>query len=151
MADEKKNWLGPYIPQGNVLRDVIQQVKLVYYLMVDPRVHPLAKLIPIAAVGYIFLPVNLIPDFIPVLGQLDDAAIVMLGMRLFFEIVPSAVVREHLKRLAQPVTDDEWHAAFTPPENAGPAASNVAGPAPEEVIEGEFKITEDVDHQDVVR
>jgi uncharacterized membrane protein YkvA (DUF1232 family) len=94
MADEKKNWLGPYIPEGNILREVVQQIKLVYHLMLDSRVHPLAKLIPIAAVLYVFSPVDLIPDVLPVLGQMDDAAIVMLGLRAFFEVAPPDVVRE---------------------------------------------------------
>ena len=45
MAEEKKNWLGPYIPQGNILREVVQQIKLLYNLMLDRRVNLLAKLI----------------------------------------------------------------------------------------------------------
>jgi uncharacterized membrane protein YkvA (DUF1232 family) len=153
MAEEKRNWLGPYIPQGNVLRDVIQQIKLLYYLMTDRRVHPVAKLIPVAAVVVIFSPLNIIPDFIPVVGQLDDAAILMLGMRLFFEVVPPALVREHLQRLTRPVTDEEWQVAFTPPEGAPPPASTASNAAsePEDVIEGEFKDADDAEGQDAAR
>jgi uncharacterized membrane protein YkvA (DUF1232 family) len=140
MAEEKKNWLGPYIPQGNVLRDVVQQIKLVYHLMLDPRVHPLAKLIPIAAVAYVFLPVDLVPDIIPVLGQMDDAAIVMLGIRTFFEIAPPDVVREYLKRLARPLADSEWKMTADKPEGEPPAspAAEVHG----EVVEGDFRVAD---------
>jgi uncharacterized membrane protein YkvA (DUF1232 family) len=154
MADEKKNWLGPYIPQGNLLREVIQQIKLVYYLMTDRRVHPLAKLIPVAAVALILAPINLPIEAIPVIGQLDDAAIVMLAMRLFFEVVPPAVVREHLQRLAQPITDEEWHGAFHPPEPDRRVTSNAAPPAPpapEDVVEGSFKVVDEVDPQNPQR
>ncbi len=143
MAEEKKNWLGPYSPQGNILREVVQQIKLLYHLMLDPRVHPLAKLIPIAAVVYVISPVDIISDVIPVLGQLDDAAIVMLGMRMFFEVAPPDVVREYLKRLARPVSDSEWKVVQTPSEGASPET-----PAAEpglEVVEGNFKLTDEVD------
>ncbi len=151
MADEKKNWLGPYIPEGNILREVVQQVKLLYHLMLDPRVHPLAKLIPIAALAYVISPVDIVSDVIPVLGQLDDAAIVMLGLRMFFEVAPPDVVREYLKRLAHPVTDGEWKIMQTSAEEAAsqaPAADqrpDALAAEPPEVVEGSFKLADDVD------
>jgi uncharacterized membrane protein YkvA (DUF1232 family) len=148
MADEKntgekKNWLGPYMPQGNVLREFVQQVKLVYHLMLDPRVHPLAKLIPIAAVAYVFLPVDLVPDIIPVLGQMDDAAIVMLGIRMFFEVAPPDVVREYLKRFARPLADNEWQVMADKPagEPPPPPAPEATG-SHEDVVEGNFRIAD---------
>jgi uncharacterized membrane protein YkvA (DUF1232 family) len=141
MAEEKKNWLGPYIPEGNILREVVQQIKLVYRLMLDPRVHPLAKLIPVGVVAYV-LTGGVIPDLIPVLGQMDDAAIIMLGVRLFFEVAPPDVVREHLKRLAHPLTDSEWKVVEHPSEAA--SAEPPAEPGPD-VVEGNFKVTDDGD------
>ena len=101
--EEKHNWLGPYIPEGSFLREVVQQIKLAYYLMLDPRVHPLVKLIPVVAAGYLLLPTDVIPDVIPVLGQLDDVVVLMLGLRLFFEFAPQPVVQEHLRRLVSRV------------------------------------------------
>src|SRR3989304_2240819 len=98
--DQKHNWLGPYVPQGNFFRDVVQQFKLSYTLLLAPRVPPLTKLIPLAAVGYLLLPTDVAPDFVPVLGQLDDLAVVMFGIRMFFEFSPPEVVQEHLKRRA---------------------------------------------------
>src|SRR6266545_4472612 len=104
--DEKHNWIGPYIPQGSLFRDLIQQAKLAYNLMLDPRVNPLTKLIPVAAVAYLILPTDVVPDFLPVLGQLDDVAILLFGLRLFFEFAPPGVVEEHLKRLVARVRGD---------------------------------------------
>jgi uncharacterized membrane protein YkvA (DUF1232 family) len=104
--EEKHNWLGPYIPEGSFLKEVIQQVKLAYYLLLDPRVNPLIKLIPLVAVGYLLLPTDIIPDVIPVVGQLDDLVVIMLGLRLFFEFAPPSVVQEHLRRLVQRVQGD---------------------------------------------
>ena len=141
MAQQKTNWLGPYIPEGNALREVVQQIKLVYNLMLDSRVHPLTKLIPVAVVAYV-LTGGIIPDLIPVLGQMDDAAVIMLGVRFFFEMVPPDVVREHLKRLARPVTNSEWQVMQTAPDEAPPAPP-AAEPALG-VMEGSFKLTDDV-------
>ena len=104
--EEKHNWLGPYIPEGSFFRELIQQAKLAYYLLLDPRVHPLTKLIPLVAVGYLLLPTDIIPDVIPVLGQVDDVIVLMLGLRLFFEFAPPSVVQEHLGRLVQRVKGD---------------------------------------------
>jgi uncharacterized membrane protein YkvA (DUF1232 family) len=121
MAEEKKNWLGPYIPEGSWLREMIQQAKLAYNLMLDRRVPALAKLIPIGAVAYLFFPFDLSPDVVPLLGQLDDVGIMLLGFRLFFEFSPPEVVREHLKRLAQTVRGN-WNVvddAPPPPTNDG--------------------------------
>ena len=142
MAEEKKNWLGPYIPEGNILREVVQQIKLVYHLMLDARVRPLVKVIPVVALLYVVSPVDLIADVIPVLGQMDDAAIVMFGLRMFFELAPADVVREHLKRLARPLTDSEWKVVQNPAE-AVPPEPTAAQPAPE-VVEGNFKLNDTV-------
>ena len=94
MAEEKHNWLGPYIPEGGFVREALQQVKLAYNLMLDPRVPIVTKLIPIAALAYLLSPVDFAPDVIPGLGQIDDVAIVFLGLRTFLEFAPVGVVRE---------------------------------------------------------
>jgi uncharacterized membrane protein YkvA (DUF1232 family) len=134
MADEKRNWLGPYIPEGSVVREVIQQVKLVYNLLIDPRVHPLSKLIPVAAVAYLLFPFDPLPDVLIGLGQLDDLAILMLGFRFFLELAPPGVVHEHLKRLTQA---GQWRPADEPPAPEPRAASGG------EVVEGQFRAEDD--------
>lgn len=96
---ERHNLLGPYIPQGSVVRELIQQLRLAYALLVDARVPAWTKLIPLAGAAYLLLPVDLIPDMLVGLGQLDDVAILMLGLRTFFDFAPPAVVHEHLQRL----------------------------------------------------
>jgi uncharacterized membrane protein YkvA (DUF1232 family) len=114
MNTEKKNWLGPYVPQGSIFREMVQQVKLAYRLFLDDRVPLLLKLIPLVALGYVIWPFDPLPDFIPGLGQLDDIAIVMLGLRLFFEFAPPAVMHEHLQRLAQSASFS-WAPTAKPP------------------------------------
>ncbi len=68
--------------------------------MRDGRVRARQKLILVGIAGYLVLPLDLIPDFIPVVGQLDDLAVVLLGLDLFTRGAPQAVVQEHLARIA---------------------------------------------------
>ena len=121
--EEKHNWLGPYMPEGNLFREVLQQIKLAYNLILDPRVNPLTKLIPVAAVAYLLLPTDIIPDIIPILGQADDVMVLMLGLRLFFELSPNAVVEEHLKKLVAHVKGN-WSEVDNTPAPGAPPAEN---------------------------
>ena len=70
-------------------------IVLVRRLMADPRVPRRRKLLFGALVGYLALPFDLIPDFIPVAGQLDDAVIVALVLRAIARGGGPALLREH--------------------------------------------------------
>jgi uncharacterized membrane protein YkvA (DUF1232 family) len=63
-------------------------------LLRDPRVPRGRKLLLLGLVGYLALPFDLVPDFIPVLGQLDDALLVVLVLRRFVR-ADEQLVREH--------------------------------------------------------
>jgi uncharacterized membrane protein YkvA (DUF1232 family) len=69
-------------------------IVLVTRLARDPRVPPRRKLLLIALVGYLALPFDLVPDFIPVAGQLDDAIIVALVLRHFIRAGGEPMMRE---------------------------------------------------------
>jgi uncharacterized membrane protein YkvA (DUF1232 family) len=64
----------------------------------DPRVPWYAKLLAACVVAYAFSPIDLIPDFIPVLGYLDDIVIVPLGLAVAVRMVPRDVLAECRKR-----------------------------------------------------
>jgi uncharacterized membrane protein YkvA (DUF1232 family) len=64
-------------------------------LLGDPRVPRRRKLLLVGLVGYLALPFDLIPDFIPVAGQLDDVIVVGLVLRAFVRVDGGALVREH--------------------------------------------------------
>ena len=135
MAEERKNWLGPYIPQGSWIREIAQQAKLAFNLMLDRRVHPAIKLIPIAALIYVISPIDAIPAAVmPVLGQMDDVAIAMLGLRFFFELAPVEVVQEHLKRLTE-TSSGNWQVLKDEPPPPSPPAENV-------VVDGTYRVEE---------
>lgn len=88
------------------LRDALRQARLAWRLFLDRRVPLWTKLIPPAAVAYVAVPFDILPDVALGLGQLDDIAVVLLGIKLFIELAPPEVVLEHLRDLGARV--DEW-------------------------------------------
>jgi uncharacterized membrane protein YkvA (DUF1232 family) len=64
-------------------------------LVADPRVSWWRKAILVGLVGYLAMPIDLVPDFIPVAGQLDDAIIVVLVLRTVLRASGPALLQEH--------------------------------------------------------
>ena len=71
----------------------------------DPRVPWVAKVLAAMVVGYAFSPIDLIPDFIPVLGYLDDLVLIPLGVALVLRLIPSEVMAECRVRAAAELAD----------------------------------------------
>lgn len=67
------------------------QTMVVYYAARDPRTPWLVRLLALAVAAYALSPIDLIPDFIPVLGYLDDLIIVPLGLALVVRLMPADV------------------------------------------------------------
>jgi len=83
--------------------NIVRHLRLVWRLLTDKRVSPWLKgLIPALALAYLLLPLDLVADFFPVLGQLDDLAVLLLGMQLFIELCPKGIVQEHLHGAPDP-------------------------------------------------
>jgi uncharacterized membrane protein YkvA (DUF1232 family) len=76
-------------------RRVKRDVHALYLAARDPRVPWYAKALAIAVAGYALSPIDLIPDFIPVVGYLDDLIIVPLGVILVVAMIPDEVMAEH--------------------------------------------------------
>jgi uncharacterized membrane protein YkvA (DUF1232 family) len=76
-------------------RAVKRDVHAIYLAARDPRVPWYAKLLAIAVAAYALSPVDLIPDFVPVIGYLDDLVIVPLGILLVVRMIPEDVMAEH--------------------------------------------------------
>lgn len=103
---------GNIIPsQGSLFQDFTLRSRLILRLMADGRVSFLLKLLPVGALAYLISPLDFIPAALaPVIGTVDDIAIVWMGMYLFLEMCPPGIVREHLKNLlnaTQNTADDE--------------------------------------------
>jgi hypothetical protein len=95
MGSNKK---GPLIPRDpRFLSTVINRIKLIYRLFMDPRVNPVIKVLPFGGLVYFLIPSLIPPDLIP--GPIDDAAILWLTSYLFVELCPPDVVEEHMQAL----------------------------------------------------
>lgn len=64
-------------------------------LMRDDRVPRRSKLLLVALIGYLAMPIDVVPDFIPVAGQVDDAIIVALALRSVLRAGGTQLLREH--------------------------------------------------------
>lgn len=69
-----------------------KQIFILYLAYKDERVTWYAKLFTACVVAYAFSPIDLIPDFIPILGYLDDVIIVPLGIMLALKMLPKSVI-----------------------------------------------------------
>jgi uncharacterized membrane protein YkvA (DUF1232 family) len=76
-------------------RKLKQDVVAVALAMRDPRVPWYAKALGAVVVAYALSPIDLIPDFIPVIGYLDDLVLVPLGVLLMLRLIPAEVLAEH--------------------------------------------------------
>ena len=72
-------------------RKLKRQLWALYLAWKDPGTPPLARVAIVCAIGYAASPIDLIPDFIPVLGQLDDLLIVPLLIALALRLIPREV------------------------------------------------------------
>jgi uncharacterized membrane protein YkvA (DUF1232 family) len=79
----------------DVARFIPDCVVLVRRLLGDPRVPRQHKLLLGALVGYLLLPFDLVPDFIPVAGHIDDVLVVVLALRAVLRRGGSELLREH--------------------------------------------------------
>jgi uncharacterized membrane protein YkvA (DUF1232 family) len=83
--DDARAWAG-------VIPDCVVLVKR---LLADPRVPRSRKVLLVLLVGYLALPFDLVPDFIPVVGQLDDAIIAGLVLRIVLRGAGPDLIVEH--------------------------------------------------------
>jgi uncharacterized membrane protein YkvA (DUF1232 family) len=77
-----------------------RDVHAVYLAARDPRVPWYAKGLALLIAAYAVSPVDLIPDFIPVLGHLDDVILIPLGIWLLLHLIPAEVLDEHRRAAA---------------------------------------------------
>ena len=81
------------------------EIYALYFAARDPRTPWYAKVLAAFIIGYALSPIDLIPDFIPVLGYLDDLIIVPAGIALLIKIIPNGVLQEcREKAHSQPIS-----------------------------------------------
>jgi uncharacterized membrane protein YkvA (DUF1232 family) len=113
MRDRLKDWA----------RIVTRDVHAVYLASRDPRVPWCAKALAVFIAGYALSPIDLIPDFIPVIGYLDEVILLPLALMLVIRMIPPAILAEHrelaaaqerpVSRTAAAVIAGIWLASIT--------------------------------------
>jgi uncharacterized membrane protein YkvA (DUF1232 family) len=89
-----KHWKG----QAKQLKIEVYALYLAYR---DPRVSWYARAFTACVVGYAFSPIDLIPDFIPIIGYLDDLVLIPLGIKLAISMIPANVMTESREKAQQ--------------------------------------------------
>jgi uncharacterized membrane protein YkvA (DUF1232 family) len=74
-------------------------LRLYWRLLRDPRVALWPKALFVAAIAYVLLPFDLIPDVLPFIGEVDDVVIVIAAARWFVQWCPPEVVQAHVRAL----------------------------------------------------
>jgi uncharacterized membrane protein YkvA (DUF1232 family) len=77
------------------------KLSLAATLFRDPRVSLLPGAVAVALILYLVMPIDIVPDFIPVLGYLDDVLILAIGAGLLLRSIPPQVLDEHVARFEQ--------------------------------------------------
>jgi uncharacterized membrane protein YkvA (DUF1232 family) len=77
-----------------------RELQLYRNILADPRTPRLTKILLGSAVAYAVTPVDIIPDFIPVVGHLDDAIIVPALVYLALKTIPKPLLEEHRRALS---------------------------------------------------
>lgn len=87
---------------------------MLYFAAKDSRVSLPVKVFTVAVVAYAFSPIDLIPDFIPILGYVDDVLIVPVGIYFALKMLPQSVIRDSTKLAEEQLLSDKpknWYAA----------------------------------------
>ena len=97
MSDGLHRWRRTWTAR---LRALKRESLVVYYAARDPRLPWHVRLLALAIAAYALSPIDLIPDFIPVLGYLDDLVLVPLGVALVVKLTPAVVLADARERAA---------------------------------------------------
>ena len=122
--------------------NLLNSFRVAWRLLWDGRVPLSTKIIPVIVVLYILSPIDIIPDFIPVFGQLDDLAILLLGIQAFIAMSPKDLVAAFRAEIngdssaaGGTVTGDPASAP-DPDKHSGTASSDHRSSASKDIIDG---------------
>ena len=84
---------------------LLNNIHALYLASKDPRVPISAKIIIVIVIAYALSPIDLIPDFIPVIGYLDDLLLLPIGIWLAIRMIPASIWEECQKQAAEEMQD----------------------------------------------
>ena len=82
-------------------RRLRQETIALYYVSRDPRTPGFARLVAVCVVAYALSPIDLVPDFVPVIGYLDDLILIPAGIWLALKLTPDPVLMDARERARQ--------------------------------------------------
>ena len=94
-------------------RHLKRETTVLYFAYRDPRTPWYARAFSALVVAYLFSPIDLIPDFIPILGYLDGLILVPLGISLALKMIPPEVIADARKSADDPVQNKAIGLLFT--------------------------------------
>jgi uncharacterized membrane protein YkvA (DUF1232 family) len=94
-----------YLRMGRLVVKLPTYARMVWGILRDPRTPIGLKGMLAAALAYVVMPVDLIPDMIPILGQADDLTVLLLVLDLFIQNAPADVRAEHMARAKNGTAD----------------------------------------------
>ena len=112
--------------------NLFNSFRIAWKLMWDGRVPFSAKLVPIIAVVYILSPIDIMPDLIPGLGQLDDVAILLLGVQAFIALSPQDIVKRIRAEIEGRPSDGGWNVTGSRPNDSNQPRSSASN----DIIDG---------------
>lgn len=83
------------------VRNLKREIAVLYYVFLDPETPFYVKVLAVMVVAYSLSPIDLIPDFIPVIGYLDDLILVPIGVWLCLKLVPWYVLNDAREKAAK--------------------------------------------------
>jgi len=72
------------------------KVKILYYAYKNPKLSILPKLLILITIGYALSPIDLIPDFIPILGYIDDLIILPILITISLKLIPQNIINQSI-------------------------------------------------------
>lgn len=99
MASKANKSATEQITDPGFLGELWQQIRLVYYLIRDSEVPLYLKILPFVGILYALFPLDIVTDVIPVIGQLDDLTILIIGAKVFIEMAPAHVVSKYMAQM----------------------------------------------------
>lgn len=99
-----KSWLRiQAVKRKQDLAYLVEQARILSLALRHPGVPWYAKLVAGCSIGYLVSPIQIIPTFIPVIGQLDDLFVLFVGMKLLRKLTPQNVLAECEARAKSPI------------------------------------------------
>ena len=97
MAVRVTSWLS----WPSLLQALVSSARLTMRLLREPRVPLLTKSLPVLAAVYVISPLDFIPDVLPLLGEIDDLAVILIAVGVFLKLCPAGAVEFHRVAMAQ--------------------------------------------------